>query len=376
MSFRRILTVLLAGASLVCVSIVQAHEIRPAVATASFTPTHVRLEIGLNLEAAMAGVAPAHRDTDESPNAQTYNELRALAPEALRARFWKFEPQYLEAVKTEIDGRPFALRVVSIEIPAVGDLKSARIARLVLSGEIPAGAKEFRIAYAPALGTAVVRFPGQSGDQIAVWLKDGRKSEAYILGNGLHEPTRAETIGQYVAHGFTHILPLGVDHILFVLGLFLLSLKWRPLLIQVTAFTVAHTITLGLAVYGIVKLPPSIVEPLIAASIVYVAVENILTPRLHVWRPFVVFAFGLLHGLGFAGVLEEVGLPPSDLVTALLSFNVGVELGQLAVITIAYLAIGHWFKDRPWYRQRVIIPASALIAATGLYWTVERVFFT
>ena len=224
MSFRRILAGLLAGAALVCVSIAHAHEIRPAVATVSFTPTHVRLEISLNLEAAMAGIAPAHRDTDESPNAQTYNELRALAPEALRARFRTFESRYLEAVKTEFDGRPFALRVVSFEVPPVGDLKSARIARLVLSGEIPAGAKEFRIAYDAALGTAVVRFPGQGDAHVAVWLKDGRKSEAYVLGRGLHEPTRAEVVGQYLVHGFTHIVPLGVDHILFVLGLFLLSL--------------------------------------------------------------------------------------------------------------------------------------------------------
>ena len=374
MSFRRILAGLLAGLSLVCASLAHAHEIRPAVATTSFTSTHVRLEISLNLEAAMAGVAPAHRDTDESPNAQSYNELRALAPGALQARFRKFEPQFLAAAKTEFDGRPFAMRIVATDIPPVGDLKSARLSRLVLSGEIPAGAKEFRIAWDAALGTAVVRFPGKDGQPIAVWLKDGRQSEAYILGKGLHEPTRAETIGQYVVHGFTHILPLGIDHILFVLGLFLLSLKWRPLLIQVTAFTVAHTITLGLAVYGIVKLPPSIVEPLIAASIVYVAVENILTPRLHVWRPFVVFGFGLLHGLGFAGVLEEIGLPSSGLITALLSFNIGVELGQLAVIAIAWFVVGLWFRNRPWYRQRVVIPASALIALVGLYWTVERVF--
>ncbi len=374
MLLRRILAALLAGLSLACASLAHAHEIRPAVATASFTPTHIRLEISFNLEAAMAGVAPTHRDTDESPNTQTYNELRAMSPGTLRARFRKFEPQYLEAVKTEFDGRPISLRVVSLDIPVVGDLKSARIARLVLSGEIPVNAKEFRIAYDTALGTAVVRFPGKSGVPVAVWLKDGRKSEAYVLGQGLREPARTETIGQYTVHGFTHILPLGVDHILFVLGLFLLSLKWRPLLIQVTAFTVAHTITLGLAVYGIVKLPPSIVEPLIAASIVYVAVENILTPRLHAWRPFVVFAFGLLHGLGFAGVLEEVGLPSSDLITALLSFNVGVELGQLAVIAIAWFAVGLWFRNRSWYRQRVVIPASALIAATGLYWTVERIF--
>jgi hypothetical protein len=137
---------------------------------------------------------------------------------------------------------------------------------------------------------------------------------------------------------------------------------------------VAHSITLGLSIYGVFSLPPTIVEPLIAASIVYVAVENILTSELHAWRPFVVFGFGLLHGLGFAGVLHEVGLPRAEFVTGLVAFNLGVEFGQLAVITLAFGLVGYWGKDRPWYRHRVVIPASAAIALTGLYWTVERVF--
>ena len=122
-------------------------------------------------------------------------------------------------------------------------------------------------------------------------------------------------------------------------------------------------------------LSPAIVEPLIAASIVYVAVENLLTSRLHSWRVFVVFGFGLLHGMGFAGVLQEVGLPRSEFLAGLLAFNLGVELGQLTVIGLAFLAVGLWFRERPWYRARIVLPASALIAATGLYWTVERVFF-
>jgi hypothetical protein len=220
----------------------------------------------------------------------------------------------------------------------------------------------------------VWRVPGADGRLQALWLKDGKPGEPYVIGVGVREKSRAEVIAQYTGLGFTHILPYGLDHILFVLGLFLLSVRWKPLLIQVTAFTVAHTLTLALSVYGVVALPPTIVEPLIAASIVYVAVENIATARLHAWRPFVVFGFGLLHGLGFAGVLEEIGLPRGEFVTGLLSFNVGVELGQLAVIAIAYLLVGHWFKHRPWYRARVVIPASALIAATGAYWTVERLF--
>jgi hypothetical protein len=120
-------------------------------------------------------------------------------------------------------------------------------------------------------------------------------------------------------------------------------------------------------------LSATIIEPLIAASIVYVAVENMLTARLHVWRVFIVFGFGLLHGMGFAGVLQEVGLPRAEFLTGLISFNLGVELGQLAVILLAFLAAGLWFRDRPWYRRRIVVPASALIALVGLYWTVERV---
>jgi hypothetical protein len=159
-----------------------------------------------------------------------------------------------------------------------------------------------------------------------------------------------------------------------VLGRYLLSTRWKPLLVQVTAFTVAHSITLGLSIYGIFSLPASIVEPLIALSIAYVAIENVMTSELHAWRPVVVFGVGLLHGMGFAGVLQEIGMPRSEFLTALIAFNVGVELGQLAVITLAFVLTGWWMRTKPWYRRGFVIPASLLIAAVGLYWTGERVF--
>jgi hypothetical protein len=171
--------------------------------------------------------------------------------------------------------------------------------------------------------------------------------------------------------GFEHILPRGRDHILFILGLFLLSPKLKPLLWQVSAFTIAHSITLGLALYGIVRLPSNIVEPIIAGSIAFVAVENLLTPKLKPWRPVVVFAFGLIHGMGFAGVLLDMSLPRRDFATALVSFNVGVELGQIAVVMLALLAVG-WFRKRTWYRQAIVMPASAVIAATGIVWMIRR----
>lgn len=178
---------------------------------------------------------------------------------------------------------------------------------------------------------------------------------------------------EYIPVGFRHILPLGIDHILFVLGLFFLSTKLKPLLWQVTAFTVAHSITLALAATGYVSAPPQIIEPLIAASITFVAIENIVIQRLTPWRPVIVFAFGLLHGLGFASVLGEFGLPQGGLLPAILGFNVGVELGQLTVIAAAFLAVGLWFGGKAWYRRLIATPASVAIAVTGTIWVVQRV---
>jgi hypothetical protein len=353
-----------------------AHEIRPVVATVTVSGAGVALDMTVNLEALLVGVSPAHRDTDDSPQAQEYNALRALPPEALATRWQAFAPQFLAGVGIEIDGVRHTARLTSHEIPPVGDVKTARISRVRLEADVPAGSRVLRFTYNENFGTAVLRFPQPNKEIAAVWLKDGKPSEAYVIGVGLREPGRGEVAAQYTALGFTHILPYGLDHILFVLGLFLLSVKLKPLLIQVTAFTVAHTLTLALTVHGVVSLPSTIVEPLIAASIVYVAVENIATSRLHAWRPFVVFGFGLLHGMGFAGVLEEIGLPREQALTGLITFNVGVELGQLAVISIAYALVGHWFKDQSWYRARIVVPASALIALVGAYWTVERVFLS
>jgi uncharacterized membrane protein YczE len=115
------------------------------------------------------------------------------------------------------------------------------------------------------------------------------------------------------------------------------------------------------------------VEPIIAISISYIAIENIFFKDLTKWRPLVVFIFGLLHGLGFAGILNEIGVSPSYLITSLISFNIGVELGQLAVIIICYVLIGFWFGSKSWYRSRLTTPLSALIAVIGLFWFVQRV---
>lgn len=187
------------------------------------------------------------------------------------------------------------------------------------------------------------------------------------------DTTAWQTISSFLYVGYRHIVPDGLDHILFVLGLFLLSPRLKPLLIQVTAFTIAHTLTIGLSMADVFSLPAWFVEPLIAASIAYVAVENIVAKEMKPWRWLVVFGFGLIHGLGFADSLKELGLPDGHFWIALVSFNVGVELGQLTVIAAA-AALTWWCWNRPWYRTRVSIPASVIIGLIGAYWTVERIW--
>lgn len=179
----------------------------------------------------------------------------------------------------------------------------------------------------------------------------------------------------YLELGYTHILPLGLDHILFVLSLYLLSPKLKPVLYQATAFTVAHSVTLGLSMYHVIKPPANIVEPVIALSIMYVALENIFSPKLKKSRIGVVFLFGLVHGMGFASALGQLGLPEKSYLTSILMFNLGVELGQITVILSAYLLFGKWFGDKPWYRKGIVIPLSIIIASIACFWTIQRLFF-
>ncbi|MGB5518617.1 MAG: HupE/UreJ family protein, partial [Gammaproteobacteria bacterium] len=207
------------------------------------------------------------------------------------------------------------------------------------------------------------------------WLRKDAPSEPFSLEELFTRRPIAEVVVSYIVIGFEHIVPKGTDHILFILGLFLLSTRMKPLLWQVTMFTVAHTLTLALSMKGVVNLPDAIVEPLIALSIAYVGIENMFAHALHKSRLVLVFLFGLLHGLGFAGVLSEFGMPANAFATALISFNVGVELGQIIVIVMAYLLVGIWFREKPWYRKRIIVPASLAISVIGLYWTYDRIVF-
>jgi hydrogenase/urease accessory protein HupE len=354
---------------------VQAHTIRPAVVSINVNADHVLdIEIKTNAEVLLAGIAPKYSDTSESPQAALYDRLRSLPPAKLAAEFEAYVPALLSTLQLNAAGAAAEFEYIGIRIEPETDPELARDSCIYLRTQLPSGSDSFVWHWPDAYGSNVLRIGrSESVEFTSVWLKQGQSSEPYQLGEENNARSSLQIGLDYVAIGFEHILPKGLDHILFVVGIFLLSLKLRPLLWQVTAFTLAHTITLGLSMYGVISMPTSIVEPLIALSIAYVGIENCLVARLKPWRIVLVFCFGLLHGLGFAGVLSEIGLPRSEFLTALITFNVGVELGQLAIILSCFLLLG-WWRKKPWYRSRITVPLSLLIAVTGLYWTWERIF--
>ncbi|MAC78617.1 MAG: hypothetical protein CML66_11215 [Rhodobacteraceae bacterium] len=357
---------------LVSVQPARAHEVAPTVADFSVTGTELTIEFRLNAEALLAGLNLDGLDnTDSTDRGAIYDRLRALEPEALSDRFVPFISAWLDELAVDVGGRVM-MHVERFDPGPMGDPALARSSTLVIRGSLPPLAADMVLSWPAGAGALVLRQIGVEAPYTGI-LQGGQSTPPIPLDGGA-QVSGLKVFAQYIPVGFEHIVPLGLDHILFVLGLFFLSIGWRTLLWQVSAFTLAHTVTLALGALGWVSVPLSIVEPLIAASICYVALENIFLGHLTRWRPVVIFGFGLLHGLGFASVLANVGMPRAQFFPALIGFNVGVEFGQLSVLAFAFLAVGAWFGHKWWYRARIANPASAVIALIGAYWFVERVF--
>jgi HupE / UreJ protein len=377
---------------------VRAHDLRVTHATLTFTPGRYQLDVVVDPESLLARLEIYADRTPSSgvPAVEVADRIRALGEVALARTSIAFDGapvsstfQFLPA-ETVTSGGPSGGTSEGAsggrpggtsggtsggaDPGALGTPSLLPPGTIRFAGDVPAGARRCRVTYGLVLGSYALTLVSPSGQRSApIWIAGGQPSADLDLRAGFVDPPWWTTAAEYVGLGFTHILPKGLDHILFVVGLFLLGTRWRPLLLQVTLFTIAHSVTLGLSMLGVVSLPSTIVEPLIAFSIAYVAVENLFTTELSPWRGALVFLFGLLHGLGFAGVLGGLGMPRGQFGLALVSFNVGVELGQLSVIALASLAVGWWrLSRRELYRRWVVVPVSLAIALVGLYWTATR----
>ena len=417
-------------------SFAHAHEVLPSIGDFRTENDRVVFDIRANVESFLAEIDLTEvTNTGEAAQADTYDTLRQSSAEDLAARFEAFWPSFAQGLNIVVDGQRLTPELIGVAAEPVGDIELVRETHFTFAATLPPQAETLVFSWAPENGILVLRQMDVPAPYDA-YLEAGAATDPIPLSGG-GQATGWETFFDYIPVGFDHIVPKGLDHILFVLGLFFLAAHFRPLLLQVSLFTLAHTITLALAALGYVKLPGSLVEPLIAASIVFVALENIWAKGISRWRPYIIFGFGLLHGLGFASVLGEFGLPEGTFVAALIGFNVGVEVGQLAVITLMFLCVWQavridrganeaprglilyasllaiavvisllnpaglatllenpvWLFAAPLagifalsfasimlrdqidaYRRIVAIPASVAIAAVGAYWFIERVF--
>ena len=348
-----------------------AHELSPSILDVTVSPKTVQLKIRFSVEAMLAELDLSKMsDTGLLENAAKYDELRNLKPDQIKERFYNRWPTFAKYIQLNQSGRAVALNLQELSVPDVGNIELTRISHLYVEGKIENN-EPIVFSWSSSFGPIVVRQLGIENG-LTQFLANGDVSDPIFpigsSGNG-----KFDTFLDYIVVGFDHIIPKGWDHIIFVLGLFFFSTKLKPLIWQISAFTLAHTVTLALGSFGYIKIVPEIVEPLIALSIIYISIENIFIKKFTSWRPIVIFAFGMLHGLGFASVLGEFGLPTGFFVPALLGFNVGVELGQLSVVLIAFISIGYWLNKKNYYNKSVAHPISAIIGLIGAFWFIERV---
>ena len=308
---------------------------------------------------------------NDSEKSDAYDRLRALDISELRNQFDAAWPQLSNNIQIIQNGQPLELSLTEFTVDDIANDEIARYSVASVSGAIT-GAGPVTLQFPKSMGEVVVRQEGVE-NPLTQLLDAGRISDPIMAAGSDTAKSAWGTFVEYIPVGFDHIVPKGLDHILFVLGIFFLGAGWRALIWQISAFTLAHTVTLALGALEIIVISGSIVEPLIAASIVFVAVENLMTTSLNKWRPVIIFGFGLLHGLGFASVLGDFGLPEGQFIPALIGFNIGVEIGQLTVVAVAAILLTLPFGRFDWYRRAIAVPASIFIALVGAYWFIERV---
>jgi len=359
-------------------STINSHEIKPAIVDLIIADGQASIDFKINAEQILAGVdASQYQDTNDAPQAELYDQFREKNEEELKQDIQQNWNLFQDQITINgLEGSSLSLvdlmidQDVNPEYPRDTNLKT----------EAPLNQNEITIQFATELGPVVIRqFEDISKENMifSTYLQPGEISAEL---SPLSQATMSQTIIEYIILGMEHIVPKGLDHILFIFGVFFFAVKLKPLLWQVTMFTLAHSLTLILASLKLVFIPASIIEPLIALSIGYVAFENIFQrqskfhSRSNTIRYAVIFFFGLIHGLGFAFVLEDIGLPTGQLILSLLSFNIGVEIAQIGLVVLAYLLMFYPSKQL-WYRKAIQIPCSLVIGLIGIYWFFERVFF-
>jgi hypothetical protein len=329
------------------------------------------MDLYCDFDGLLLGLDPGHLDDE------LWMILAEMDPDERRRRVDELRERLARQVVIRFDGEP---AWPTIDFPEMRDGAAGRDPRASLPGSIarfrgraPEGATAFTIQLDPLFGPVMAGFRRGGDPKLEnLLLAAGVESEPIPLYGGSGLMGALSVASGCLTLGFQHVLPTGFDHVLLVLGLYLLNTRLRSMLAQISAFTLGHTVALALSVYGLVSMPAWLVEPVMTLAVVYVALENVVSAELKPWRSAMVFGLGLLHGLASSGSILELGLSPSAYPIALLAYNLGFGLAMVAVAGLALLASG-WLRSRAWYRLRITVPVSLLLAAVALIWTVVRV---
>lgn len=353
------------------------HEIRPSIADYKIEENILYFDIRLNAELILSGIDASNiTDTNSSPLSATYDDLRSLTRENLKILLIESWDDIQSKINLNINEVSTKFELVDINIEANRDFEISRDSILYLKYELDEDDEFLTFKWSEKYGPIIIREINElkkEDDLYTEYLQAGLQTDKIFIKS---ENTQSifKSIINYFILGIQHIIPKGLDHILFIVGLFFFSVTLRPLLIQVTMFTIAHSITLIFVSVSYINVNPLIVEPIIALSIAYVGIENIFKQYVKEYlRYIIIFFFGLLHGLGFALVLSDIGYQSSKLILNLISFNLGIEAAQIFIILSLYILLGIKFSNKKYYRYIFQVPVSLFIALVGIYWFFERI---
>tara|TARA_B100000963_G_scaffold50704_1_gene38853 strand:- start:103 stop:1263 length:1161 start_codon:yes stop_codon:yes gene_type:complete len=356
-----------------------AHEIKPSIADFYYDENYLNFEIRLNAELILSNIdASKITNTNSSPLSKIYDEYRLLDKNELEKILLESWEKINPNIEIKINNKLTNIDLVKVETQDLSNFEISRDSLIFLKIPLNQNSDYFTFKWLKNYGPIILRENNDlklENDLFTEYLQSGVEADKIFFKENNFRSNLVSFMNFFVL-GIQHIIPKGLDHILFIFGLFLFSSSINKLVKQITIFTIAHSVTLIFVSLSVIKINSNIVEPVIALSIVYVGVENIFKNYIKEYlRYIVILFFGLLHGLGFALVLSDIGYRSSKLYLNLISFNIGIEVAQISLILFLYLLVGIKFAKNQYYRIVFQLPSSIFIASIGLYWFFERINF-
>ena len=355
------------------------HEIKPSIVDFTYDENFLNIKIRLNAELILSNIdASKISNTGSSSLSDIYDKLRVLNKIELENLFKSSWQEVSTNIDIKINNETKKINLINIEVEDIKNFEISRDTYIYLQVLLNNNSEYFTFSWIKKYGPIILRENNNDkleDELFTEYLQSGIESNQFSFNEKNFKKTLNSFINFFLL-GVKHIIPKGLDHILFIFLLFLFSSSLKKLITQITIFTIAHSITLVFVSLSLMKISPQIVEPIIALSIVYVGIENIFKNYVKEYLRYVVILFfGLLHGLGFALVLSDIGYRSTDLFINLVSFNIGIEVAQISLVLVLYLIIALNFAKSKNYRIFFQVPSSILISSIGLYWFFERINF-